>query len=66
MMSKVSMVVHQFLFDHRLKEAATSECKHQLAESTNSHRNPAPTSNLTQHQLGEDTNIQFLQAPTCR
>ena len=49
MMSKASMAVHQFLFEHQLKEAATSECVHQLAESTNSHCNPAPTG--WKHQL---------------
>ena len=49
MMSKASMAVHHFLFELRIKEAATSECKHQLAESTNSHCNPAPTG--WKHQL---------------
>ena len=49
MMSKASMAVHQFLFEHRLKEATTSECKHQLADSTISHCNPASTG--WKHQL---------------
>ena len=43
MMSKASMAVHHFLFEHRLKEAATSKCKHQLAKSINSHCDPTPT-----------------------
>ena len=35
--------VHLFLAENQLNEAATSECKHQLAESTNSHCYPVPT-----------------------
>ena len=67
MMSKASMGVHYFLFEHRLKEAATSECKHRLKEVATSeckHRLKEAATSECKHQLAESTNSHCNPAPT--
>ena len=60
-MSRALSAVHLFFYEHQIKEATTSENKHQLAESTNSHRIPAPTG--WKHQLPNSTSTH-LQTET--